>query len=164
MREIIEPLGIIAEFSIGLAGFTGIIAAITSASTGRAELQIFRFSNLLITAFAPGFFAILTICLVYAGMIDQQAIRLSSTMLLIYLCSWTIFVFKYMSRGSIKRSMGYFMWVFSLLNLVLQMTNIVAPAINLVGFYLFGLFVLLLQAAVVFSVLALATMRRSIEG
>ena len=53
---------------------------------------MFRFTNLLITAFAPGFFCILSYLLIYSGISDLLSIRASSGLLLIYLGAWLVLV------------------------------------------------------------------------
>jgi hypothetical protein len=156
MSDLIEPLGTFAEFSIGIAGFAGIIAAFTSASEG-AELRLFRFRNLLITAFAPGFLSILTICLVYSGVMQETAVKISSAVLLSYLCAWAILVVRTMPAGSTVRILTYFMWGISLANMGLQVLSLATSTYS-VSFYFFGLLLLLLQAAVVFASLALGTL------
>ncbi len=73
-----ESFGIIAEFSIGLAGFSGIVALI-----GHSPIKIHRFrvSNLLRTAFTPGFCALLGLVLLHLGLQVEVVIRLTSAVL-----------------------------------------------------------------------------------
>ena len=164
MSDIIDPLGTIAEFSIGLAGFAGIVAALSRSSHDQLELRLFRFTNLLITAFAPGFFSILSICLIYSGVETIQSIQVSSFALLLYLGAWMILIVKTTPAKSVGRFILFFMWTLAITNILLQATNLVSPNINLVGFYLFGLLVLLLQAAIVFSALALDAIRNTVDA
>lgn len=156
MNEFTEPLGTFAEFSIGIAGFAGIIAAFTSSQGGR-ELRLFRFRNLLITAFAPGFLSILTICFIYSGMSQALSVRISSAVLLVYLLAWAVLVVKTMPAGATARMMTYFMWSASLANMAFQVVSLNTFTYS-AGWYFFGLFLLLLQAAVVFASMALDTL------
>jgi hypothetical protein len=54
MAQETELLSTIVEFSIGLAGFSGVIAAM-SRNAGWSELEKFRVVNLLQAALAPAF-------------------------------------------------------------------------------------------------------------
>jgi len=161
MLDVVTPLGTITEFSIGLAGFAGIVAAINRPSGHDERLLTFRFTNLLVTAFAPGFLAILSMSLIYSGYVERKAIYISSVLLLLYLLAWAVYVLAAIPRESASRGMSTFLWVSSIANMALQVMNLVDPSVNLVGFYLFGLLILLLQAALVFAVLALSTLRRT---
>jgi len=83
--DLFDSLSTLAENLIGLAGFTGIIAAIANFGEEQVELEQFRLTNLLFTALAPGFFSLITICLLYFEYSDELAIRISSEMRIIYL-------------------------------------------------------------------------------
>ena len=73
-----DSFGIIAEFSIGLAGFSGIVALIGNAP---AKIHRFRVSSLLKTAFIPGFCALLGLLLLASGLQVEHVIRFTSAVL-----------------------------------------------------------------------------------
>ena len=73
-----DSFGIIAEFSIGLAGFSGIVALIGNVSV---RIHRFRVANLLKTAFTPGFCALLGLVLLHLGQQVEQVIRITSAVL-----------------------------------------------------------------------------------
>ena len=73
-----DLFGIIAEFSIGLAGFSGIVALIGNAP---AKIHRFRVSSLLKTAFIPGFCALLGLLLLTSGLQVEDVIRSTSAVL-----------------------------------------------------------------------------------
>jgi len=156
--NILDPLSTIAEFSIGLAGFTGIIAVVANFKDSELEVIRFRISNLLVTAFAPGFFSLITICMLFLGLAEVSAIRSSSGLLVIYLLSWTLWVIGN-TPDNINKTFRLSMWSSSLLNLGLQLAIVTTLLANPIGYYLLGLVILLLQSAAVFSALAMATFR-----
>ena len=73
-----DSFGIIAEFSIGLAGFSGIVALIANVPV---KIYRFRVVNLLKTAFTPGFCALLGLVLLHLGQQVEQVIRITSAVL-----------------------------------------------------------------------------------
>ncbi len=73
-----DSFGIIAEFSIGLAGFSGIVALIGNVPV---KIHRFRVTNLLKTAFTPGFCALLGLVLLHLGLQVEQVIRITSAVL-----------------------------------------------------------------------------------
>ena len=90
MIQVIEPLGIVTEFSIGLAGFTGIIAIFANTQQGINSAIQFRITNLLVSAFAPGFCALAVISLIHLGLSDAMSVRLGSAILAVCITVWLI--------------------------------------------------------------------------
>ena len=156
-RKVIEPLSIIAEFSIGLAGFAGIIAAVRRDSD--PVLQ-FRFAILLVTAFTPGFFSLLTISLDYLAVAQSTNVRISSGLLFIYLGLFILSAYLKLPRG-LPVAMVVFMFVAVMVNMILQGINVAQLSPNAFGLYLSGLVIFLLQGAAVFSILAITALRAS---
>ncbi|MDH5738009.1 MAG: hypothetical protein OEZ23_06840 [Gammaproteobacteria bacterium] len=157
-QELLDPLSIIAEFSIGLAGFAGIVAALSHFKEEMRELVEFRFANLLITAFAPGFFALMTISLSIIGVDALLNLQISKGLLLLYLLSW-------MGWAAIKTPPGVhplfrlLMWSIGLLNICLLTYSLMNNADNSLGYYMAGLSLILLNGAIVFTGLALLTLK-----
>jgi hypothetical protein len=56
-----ELLGYVIEFSIGLAGFSGVIAVFAGRSIDRIRIDLFRLRNLMLGAFAPAFISFATL-------------------------------------------------------------------------------------------------------
>ena len=73
-----DSFGIIAEFSIGLAGFSGIVALIGNVPV---KIHRFRVANLLKMAFTPGFCALLGLVLLHLGQQVEYVIRITSAAL-----------------------------------------------------------------------------------
>lgn len=158
--QFIDALSTFAEFSIGLAGFSGIVIAVLTVAAGDRNLLRFRFSNLLNTAFAPGFSALIAVCLIFAGLTDIEVIRISSTLLAGYFIIWSYSVNRRPRMMNANPYMTVFMWSFSLGNLIAQSANIYFAEAFI---YLGGLAALLLQGAVVFAVIALSSLGSPLE-
>ena len=56
-----ELLGNVIEFSIGLAGFSGVIAVFAGRADDRIRIDLFRLRNLMLGAFAPAFISFATL-------------------------------------------------------------------------------------------------------
>lgn len=71
----IDTFMILAEFSIGLAGFSGVVALI-----GNVPLDFlqFRVRNLLYAAFTPGFVALCGILFLHLDLQTESVVRLTS--------------------------------------------------------------------------------------
>lgn len=164
MTGIIDPLSVVAEFSIGLAGFTGIIAVFSNSAQNKSPVVYFRFVNLLVTAFAPGFFAMFTIAGIYLGLSELDTIRFVSGAFGIYILVWAVSVVKRMSgmsrtAESLSTPMTWFMWAASLLAIFLLFGNALQSFSNPAGVLITCLVLVLVQAATTFSTLALASLR-----
>ncbi len=166
MTDIIEPLGMIAEFSIGLAGFTGIIAALFA--NRATPIVHFRFVNLLLTSFAPGFFALFTIAALYTGLPVETAMRLFSAALILYIIAWGAYVSRKLpvlaeTDGGVNQRITRAFKTVAMGNVLLQLLNtLVAPA-SAAGIYILGLILLLLTGAVQFGTLALGIFTEQVE-
>lgn len=158
MQDIIDPLSVIAEFSIGLAGFTGIVAALSHVNEGVRVLIHFRFANLLIAAFAPGFFALLTISLSYMGIEATSLLKMSSLGLMGYVIFWLAWA-AVNSPPGIHPAFKAIMWTLGFINIFMQGTASYLQLEELGGYYLLGLIIMLFQAAFLFSALALLTLK-----
>ena len=77
MSDITDLLSTITEFSIGLAGFSGVIGVFIHGSGGWLEVDRFRITNLLVMSLTPGFLAFLTLGLIQV-MDQDSAIRVSA--------------------------------------------------------------------------------------
>jgi len=159
MQDILDPLSTIAEFSIGLAGFTGIVAALVRFGEDMRPLVEFRFTNLLITAFAPGFFSLLTISLAIIGVSEILSLQISIALLLIYLLTW-------MGWAAMKTPPGVhplfrlLMWSIALSNIGILATALIIEPEHIIGYYVAGLSLILLNGAIVFTGLALLTLKQ----
>lgn len=154
MQDLIGPLSTIAEYSIGLAGFTGIIAAISHFRESMRPLMQFRVINLLVTAFAPGFFSLMAMSMLYIGIAEDLSLRIVSGLMAIYLSCWAVWVIKKTPDGThpVFRTL---MWVPGLTNILMQGTATTLNLSNLDGYFLAGLVLLLLQGAITFCSLVM---------
>jgi hypothetical protein len=85
----IDLLGYIIEFSIGLAGFSGVIAVFAGRSPERTPLELFRLRNLLLGATIPAFLAFIGLGLAHLLSSEFMAWRLSSA---IAGCFYIVFI------------------------------------------------------------------------
>ena len=149
-----NSFGIIAEFSIGLAGFSGIVALI-----GNVPIKIHRFrvSNLLKTAFIPGFCALLGLVLLHLGQQVEQVIRFTSATLglavLLFLVTAlrSIRYFDESARLLLNRRILWFNIVTISLNMLAQFFNSFVVTVYAEAILLGGLVHLLLSGAITFS-------------
>lgn len=155
MQEVVEPLTVIVEFSIGLAGFAGIIAAFDRQRIRMDPVLRFRFIILIITAFSPGFLALTGICALYFDLPVDDALRAASGLALLVLVA----MLGYGAFGKppgLPMLMLVFMFIVSALNICLHGYNVLVVPEHITGVFLLALVLMLLQAAVVFAVTALA--------
>ena len=154
MYDVVDFLGTIAEFSIGLAGFAGIVAALARYRRPELALVRFRLANLLVSSFAPGFFALLTFGLVASAMEIGAALRISSGALAAGLGAWAVLVHT-RKPATLSRTLLIAMSAVTTLNLAIQLASATGLTAVPAASYLIGLMLLLLQGAVVFVVLVM---------
>ena len=149
-----ESFGIIAEFSIGLAGFSGIVALIGNASI---KVHWFRVSNLLRTAFTPGFCALIGIFLLHMGLQVENVIRLASAilglaaLLNLIMPLHAIRRFDESTRLLLGKRLFWFQAISASLNILAQLFNSLIVTDYAAAILLGGLIQQLLSAAVTFS-------------
>lgn len=80
-----DILSIVIEFSIGLAGFTGVIALFSSRSSGTLELELFRIRNLLLGAAIPAFLGFIALGLTHALSNEEDAWALSLLLSMVFI-------------------------------------------------------------------------------
>ncbi|MCR9055125.1 MAG: hypothetical protein NXI26_24980 [bacterium] len=158
-----DHLGVLAEFSIGLAGFTGIIAALTKNAD---EIIQFRFQNLLASSFAPGFFALIVIGGNYLNVSQSLVLVFSSALLAVYIVAFAV-IGMMRSRKLPFGSEGLSLPILRLFAftgfvvLVLQILGLLFLTEQRQGFFFYGLVLVLFQGAVSFIALALSVLRSS---
>jgi len=163
----VEALTAIAEFSIGLAGFTGIVAVFADKKESvRASIE-FRVRNLLLISFTPGFISLFVLALLYSGMSDQAAIRVGSGALGLFiagLITTAVLVYIKMPRAE-RHQLSRFLWWFTMvaggINLLAQLVNLVTGPYFQAGILLIGLVATLLISAMTFFVLITQLLRGS---
>jgi hypothetical protein len=157
-HDFLDFLGTITEFSIGLAGFAGIVAALGTYNRSELAVVRFRLSNLLVSSFAPGFFSMLTFVLIYGAMEVDTAIRVSSGALAVYLCGWAVFAYS-SKPGRLSRVILVTMSAATVINVAVQLAAAAGLSPLPVVSYLSGLILLLLQGAAVFVVLVMDALK-----
>ena len=121
----------ITEFSIGLAGFSGIVAALAHRTGSWVQVDRYRIGNLLYSGLTPGFLAFIALGLL--ANLDQQATvwKLSSGMLALVL-AYGMFVTIYGRRQlplderklisirvfSVQRAISLVALIFQLLSII----------------------------------------------
>ncbi len=159
-----DPLGIVCEFSIGLAGFTGIVAIFANSKDRVNSAIVFRIRNLLFSTFAPGFFALLVISLSAAEVPDILAVRIASGLFGLFLVYWLEFVSR--SRRKVQSSDRYllssrifwFSTISGIANALGQFANAFFILDAAVGIFVGGLVVMLLYGATTFAALVMQVM------
>ena len=91
MSEITDLLSTITEFSIGLAGFSGVIGIFIRGSGGWLIVDRFRINNLLVMSLTPGFLAFFTMGLIQT-IPESLAIRLSAAVFAIAVFLTLVFI------------------------------------------------------------------------
>ena len=91
MEGYTELLSTIVEFSVGLAGFSGVIGIFIHRSGHWAHVDRFRITNLLVMSLTPGFLAFFTLGLLQVAQADI-AVRISSGVYTLTLFSLLIFL------------------------------------------------------------------------
>lgn len=160
--DVVDFLGTIAEFSIGLAGFAGIVAALAKYRRPELALVRFRLANLLVSSFAPGFFALLTFGLISSAMAIDTALRVSSGVLAAGLLLWAVLVHT-RKPAQLSRALLAAMSAVTTVNLVIQLASATALTGVPAASYLVGLMLLLLQGAAVFVVLVMEALQLQTE-
>ncbi|TNF84859.1 MAG: hypothetical protein EP301_10715 [Gammaproteobacteria bacterium] len=77
MSEATELLSTVVEFSIGLAGFSGVVGIFIHRSGQWIYVDRYRVTNLLLMSLTPGFLAFITLGLLS---ITEDAVRISATL------------------------------------------------------------------------------------
>jgi membrane glycosyltransferase len=81
----VSALTILAELFIGIAGFSGIVVALSGAAIAQDPLDRFRVLSLLLTTLGGAVFAVLPIVLSDVGVAPERAWRLASGIYSVYL-------------------------------------------------------------------------------
>ena len=89
MSESTELLSTIVEFSIGLAGFSGVVGAFIHRSGDWLFVDRFRLTNLLLMSLTPGFLSFFSLGLLNYS---SQAIQISAAVFGLTLASFLFFI------------------------------------------------------------------------
>ena len=164
----IDALTEISEFSIGLAGFTAIIATFSgSEKVARASLE-FRVRNLLLISFTPGFISLFEVALMNSGLDVAAAIVVGSGILGVFLIGLIYRAVKsYLTMtGDERRQLSSFLWWFTLIlggiNIAAQFANVLFGPLYESSILLAGLVATLLIAAMTFFVLVIQILKGAI--
>lgn len=151
-----DTFTIIAEVSIGLAGFSGVVALV-----GNVPLDFlhFRVRNLLYAAFTPGFIALFGILLLRLDIALDSAVRLTSLLFALALTAGMISGLKMMrklgedARGFLNRGLFWFNMTVGPIVILLQYFNSAIQTRYAQAILTAGLILVLLSAAITFSYL-----------
>ena len=150
----IETFGVIAEFSIGLAGFSGVVGLIGNVPI---EFLWFRIRNLLITAFAPGFVSLVGLAHLSVESDVTLVIRLSSALLAAVVLFALIVALSSLrnldsrAKSFLNRKLLWFNLTIFPANILIQCWNAAVPTRFSEAILVGGLIHLLLIAAITFS-------------
>jgi hypothetical protein len=162
----IDSLGIVCEFSIGLAGFTGIVAIFANSQRTVSAAVRFRITNLLFTAFSPGFFSLLVISLLQLGVPGDTAVRAASALFAASILTWAMFATRSRSRlpASDRRLLSNFIYWFTaavaVSNTLAQVLGALSILANPAGVLVAGLSTMLFLGAVTFAALVMQVLGR----
>ena len=165
MTHLIDILGVICSFSIGLAGFSGIAAVFAGSRELIDEPLRFRLSIILAASFAPGFLSLAVMSVLLADIPEFAAVRVGSALLLCYLVGWLIFARRTLKRlgpldmQKLNRRIGTTSRILNAVNCAAQALNVAiassASAAVLVG----GLSMTLLTGAITFASLVMRILK-----
>jgi len=140
----IEILGYIIEFSIGLAGFSGVIAVFKSRSQAKVDLDRWRIRNLLLFSMGPAFLCFIAIALLEITSSEVYAWRLACIIQSLFLALLIVIVLK--TKGNLTEAQS------SQINMpVMRAVLAIFPLISVVLF-LTGLDILEFEAFLLFYV------------
>jgi len=141
MDSTVESLSTISEFSIGMAGFSGIVAVVVGTSRGWNDVSKFRAGNLIILSIIPGFSALTSLGLaqyISGDLLWQVSCGVQSLAAITYIA----FNAK-KSRGafnhsifSIRHPLNATLWIVYMVNSGLQLTGMFG-ALGRFGFAVF---------------------------
>lgn len=163
MAEPADLLSTIVEFSIGLAGFSGVIGIFINQSGRWAYVDRFRITNLLIMSLTPGFMAFFTLGLMHASPGTQNAVNVSAGVFALILSVALVIIPK--SRAKVpeqdKHLVGpkIFIPIAASFVIILSLQALIALSIlstQAFVIYYYSLVVMLLLAVVQFARLILA--------
>lgn len=159
MEELPAALGSISEFAIGLAGFTGVLFVLSQPSGQDSSVAVLRFANLVVSSFAAGFFALLPMILASFAMPTADAINVAMGCLAMFMTIWLLAAAILMPRKGIVVWIAALMFGGAILVLGLQLAGLILFAASRPGLYTLGLYILLMQGAIVFSYAAVNVIR-----
>ncbi len=153
-----DSLFVLAEISIGLAGFTGITAALYARGTWHPH-DTWRAVSLLVMSFGALGFALIPYGLLSIGVPDAALWRILSAAFVVYTVIGAVAAVRFhppdASSVPSYRVIGLIMWVVSSLNAVAQVLNALGVFSTPFGVYYIGLVVLLLLGGFQFAVMIL---------
>ena len=141
MGDSTTALTAIVEFSIGMAGFSGVVAIFVSTKSGWDALRKFRAGNLIVISFMSGFSALCSLVLsnYFQGPILWQAscgvLVVLSVLLVLYAAPRSQKAFA-QSIFSIGQPVNTTIWILTFVNLIFQF----AGALGLTGYATYGIF------------------------
>lgn len=152
---LVETLSTISEFSVGLAGFSGVAAAVMQRSGSVSELDQIRITFNICMSLIPGFVAFTMLSLINSGTHDPTAIRFASgAMVVIIISTLPIMPLIRKKAGGFQRfnpvALGIFILV-TYINLPLQLYNCIAMPETATGILIAGLSMALLLGAASFA-------------
>ena len=160
MTEATELLSTVVEFSIGLAGFSGVVGIFIHRSGQWIYVDRFRITNLLLMSLTPGFLSFVTLGLLS---ITESAIQISAAMFACVIVLLLIFIPRARSKvpASDRSLVGLHIFVpISLTFAVVLLLQILVAASVIDSYrftvYYYSLVVMLLLAVVQFARLILA--------
>lgn len=150
----IDTFNIIAEFSIGLAGFSGVVSLVGNVPI---DFLHFRVRNLLYAAFAPGFVALSGILLLHLEFEVAFVVRFTSALLAIVMTFGMISGLRMMrtlgkdARGLLNRGLFWFNLTLGPIVILSQIFSSAYHTQYAQAILVAGLILVLLSAAITFS-------------
>jgi hypothetical protein len=128
MDSAVESLSTISEFSIGMAGFSGIVAVVVGVNRGWNEISKFRAGNLIVLSLIPGLSALTSLGLaeyIVGDLLWQVACAIQAGAGIAYFAlnaGKSARAFSH-SIFSFKNPLNATLWIFYLANLGLQLAG-----------------------------------------
>lgn len=152
---LVETLSAVTEFSIGLAGFSGVAAALMQRSNAVSEFDRMRITVNICLSLIPGFVAFLMLSLINSGSDELTVIRFASgAIVVVYLAILPLIVIIRKRAGGFQRFNPFALGILiltTLINLPLQSYNWIAMPESAFGILIAGLSMFLLAGAANFA-------------
>lgn len=165
--NIADSLTAIAEFSIGLAGFTAIVAVFANSREKVGATMRLRTMNLLIISFVPGFIALLLLVLLSLPVDSGLIFRITSSVFVLYLLAHMFYQYRArrnMTEGE-RQNLNPIIWLVSLcITLIiigLQIVGLNSTIAIGTGMLLLGMVIHLILGAFIFGLIIINILRGS---
>lgn len=150
-------LELLAEVSVALVGFTGVVAAFGMREDSLSEVDVLRFRAMLYASIAALLFSLLPLVLFHLNAPEEWVWAVSSFAMVLYVGALQFWTFRRLSNVALTADPSYNLWISRSISLLMTVV-LVIEFLNAFGiliersfaFYLLGLMALLVLCVVMF--------------